>query len=333
MSQEAAFSFLPLGAIIQEFRIADQNIVLGFSTQEQYDKYNTPHFGATIGRVANRIKGAVIHNLNGRDYSLPKNNGHNSIHGGEKGWGQRVFDGPHTVKRDGKDALLFKYLSRDGEEGYPGTVELRVWYAAGKEDVNGANPKTVLTAEYEIEFVGDECEETVVNLTNHSYFNIAGAPTVEGTQAQLATNDYLPLDGTSIPTGEITKFHKDVTSPFGLGPSEPHIDDVFVMESDPSKIALDTRTQPLKRLAQFHHPTTKLHLEVHSTEPAFQLYTGKYIDTPQVEGAPARREGAGFCIEPSRFVNAVNEPGWRSMVVLKRGQLFGCKNVYKAWKA
>lgn len=169
MSQEAAFSFLPLGAIIQEFRIADQNIVLGFSTQEQYDKYNTPHFGATIGRVANRIQGAVIHSLNDRDYSLPKNNGHNSIHGGEKGWGQRVFDGPHTVKRDGKDALLFKYLSRDGEEGYPGTVELRVWYAAGKEDVNGANPKTVLTAEYEIEFVGDECEETVVNLTNHRY--------------------------------------------------------------------------------------------------------------------------------------------------------------------
>jgi len=167
MSQEAAFSFLPLGAIIQEFRIADQNIVLNFNTQEQYVKYNTPHFGATIGRVANRIEGAVIHNLNGRDYSLPMNNGHNSIHGGEKGWGQRVFDGPHTVKKDGKDALLFKYLSRDGEEGYPGTVELRVWYTAGKEDVNEANEKTVLTAEYEIEFVGDECEETVVNLTNH----------------------------------------------------------------------------------------------------------------------------------------------------------------------
>lgn len=167
MSEEAAFSFLPLGAIIQEFPIAGQNIVLSFNTQEQYAKYNTPHYGATIGRVANRIQGAVIRNINGRDYPLAHNNGPNSIHGGEIGWSQRIFDGPHTVKRDGKDALLFKYLSPDGEEGYPGTIELRVWYTAGKEDVNGPNPKTVLTAEYEVEFIGDECEETVVNLTNH----------------------------------------------------------------------------------------------------------------------------------------------------------------------
>lgn len=105
------------------------------------------------------------------------------------------------------------------------------------------------------------------------------------------------------------------------------------MEPDASKIALDTRLQPLKRLAQFHHPSTNLHLEVHSTEPAFQFYTGKYIDVPEVDGIPARGEAAGFCIEPSRFVNAANVPEWRSMVLLKRGQIFGCKNVYKAWKA
>lgn len=166
----------------------------------------------------------------------------------------------------------------------------------------------------------------------NSYFNIAGTANVDGTQAQLSTNDFLPLDDTGIPFGRVEKFPRDLVSPFGLGPSEPHIDDVFVMESDPSKIALDTRTQPVKRFAQFHHPKTKLHLEVHSTEPAFQFYTGKYIDTPEVEGAPARGEGAGFCIEPSRFVNAINEPKWRSMVLLKRGHVFGCKNVYKAWK-
>ncbi|KAI9928044.1 hypothetical protein ASPWEDRAFT_112787 [Aspergillus wentii DTO 134E9] len=331
-STASAFTFIPLGAIIQEFQVAGQNIVLGFPTQEQYIEYNTPHFGATIGRVANRIKDAVIHNLNGRDYTFAKNNGPNSLHGGVNGWGKRIFDGPHTVKHNGKEALLFKYLSKDGEEGYPGTVELRVWYTASKEDIDGPAPKTVLSLEYEVEFVGDECEETVINLTNHSYFNIANAPTVTGTKAQLFTQSYLPLDSTGIPIGNIEAFPREVTAPFDVGPFEPHIDDVFVMESDPEKIPLDTRGQSLKLLAQFSHATTRMHLEVHSTEPAFQFYTGKYIDVPAVEGAPARVEGAGFCVEPSRFVNAANVPKWRSMCVLKRGEIFGCRNVYKAWK-
>ncbi|KAJ5114624.1 hypothetical protein NUU61_000383 [Penicillium alfredii] len=327
----AEFTFLPLGAIIQEFRVAGKNIVLGFPTQDHYVKYNTPHYGATIGRVANRLKDGVIHSLNGREYELAKNNGPNALHGGENGWGKRIFDGPHTVQRQGRDALLFKYLCKDGEEGYPGTVEVRVWYTASKEDDGAA--KTVLTAEYEVEFVGDECEETVVNLTNHSYFNIGDGPTVSGTTAQLTTADYLPLDTTGIPQGTIKKFPRDVTTPFELQPSEPHIDDVFVVDTNPAKVPLDTRSLPLRRLAQFSHPTTRLHLEVHSTEPAFQFYTGKYIDVPGIDGAPPHGEGAGFCVEPSRFVNAINEPKWRSMVLLKKGQVFGCKNVYKSWKA
>ena len=104
------------------------------------------------------------------------------------------------------------------------------------------------------------------------------------------------------------------------------------METDPSKIPLDTRGLPVRRLAQFSNANTGLHLEVHSTEPAFQFYTGKYINVPAIDGAPAHTEGAGFCVEPSRYVNAINEPEWRNMVLLKKGQVFGCKNVYKAWK-
>lgn len=165
--EESAFTFLPLGGIIQEFRVGGHNIVLSFPSQSHYAKYNTPHFGETIGRVANRVKGAVLQNLNGRDYPLAKNNGPNSIHGGDKGWGKRMFDGPHAVHRNGKNCTLFKYLSKDGEEGYPGTLELRVWYTASKEDIGTASPKTVLCVEYEVEFVGDECDETVVNITNH----------------------------------------------------------------------------------------------------------------------------------------------------------------------
>ncbi|KAJ5667966.1 Glycoside hydrolase-type carbohydrate-binding subgroup [Penicillium maclennaniae] len=318
----------PLGAIIQEFRVGGKNIVLGFPTQEHYEKYNTAHYGATIGRVANRIKNGLIHNLNGQEYQLTQNNGPNALHGGEKGWGKRVFDGPHTVKRHGRDALLFKYRHVDGEENYPGTVEVRVWYTASKE----GDAKTVLTVEYEVEFVGDECEETVVNITNHSYFNIGDGPTISGTTAQLATQDYLPLDDTGIPLGNIDQFPRDVTKPFELTATGAHIDDVFIMETDPSKIPLDTRELPLRRLAEFSNANTGLHLEVHSTEPAFQFYTGKYINIPSIDGAAPHTEGAGFCVEPSRYVNAINEPEWRNMVLLKKGQIFGCKNVYKAWK-
>ncbi|KAJ5801399.1 uncharacterized protein N7518_003467 [Penicillium psychrosexuale] len=328
MSEQAAFNFLPLGAIIQTFSVGGKNIVLNFPTQEDYVKHNTPHYGATIGRVANRIKDGLIQELNGQKVQLVQNNGPNSLHGGENNWAKRVFDGPYTVQRNGHDAVHFKYLCRDGSEGFPGTIEVRVWYIASNEDA-----KTVLTAEYEVEFVGNECEETVVNITNHSYFNIGDGPDISGTTAQLATADYLPLDSTGIPSGEIAKFPRDVTAPFALAATGAHFDDVFVLESDPSKIPLDTRGLPLRRLAQFSNASSGLHFEVYSTEPAFQFYTGKYLDVPSVNGAPAHHEGAAFCVEPSRFVNAINEPAWRSMVLLKKGQLFGCKTVYKAWKA
>ncbi|KAJ5421672.1 Glycoside hydrolase-type carbohydrate-binding subgroup [Penicillium cf. griseofulvum] len=257
----AAFTFLPLGAIIQEFRVGGKNIVLGFPTQEDYVKHNTQHYGATIGRVANRIKDGLIQDLNGQKIQLTQNNGPNALHGGEKGW--------EMVRR-----------------GYPGTVEVRVWYTASKED----DAKTVLTAEYEVEFIGNECEETVVNITNHSYFNIGDGPDISGTTAQLSTGDYLPIDSTGIPTGGIAKFPRDVTTPFTLTATGAHIDDVFVLESDPSKIPLDTRGLPLRRLARFSNASTGLHLEVHSTEPAFQFYTGKYIDVPSINGAPAHHE-------------------------------------------
>jgi aldose 1-epimerase len=104
------------------------------------------------------------------------------------------------------------------------------------------------------------------------------------------------------------------------------------MDTDPASVPLDTRTRPLKLLAAMKHLITGLHLEVHSTEPAFQFYTGKYIDVPAVGGAPARGPRSGFCVEPSRYVNAPNEPAWRGMCLLKRGQTWGSRTVYKAWK-
>jgi aldose 1-epimerase len=162
----SAFTFLPLGAIIREFNVNGKNIVQGFDTAEQYKKYNGPYFGETIGRIANRVSNAKIDNLNGKSYSLPVNNGPNSLHGGEKGWGKHEFEGPSTVERNGKETTFFKYVSKNGEEGYPGTVEVRVWYTQAKEKVDGVQQE-VLYIEYEAELIGDEVEETAISMTNH----------------------------------------------------------------------------------------------------------------------------------------------------------------------
>ncbi len=164
MTLNPAFNFLPNGALIQQFKVDGHNIVLGFRNEEPYA--TAPYFGETIGRVANRISRGVIENLNGKTYQLERNNGPNHLHGGSLGWGRKKFSGPHPMQRDGKESVQFTYVSPDGDEGYPGTVELRVWYTASEEQENGIT-KIVLVAEYEVEMVGNECEETVVNVTNH----------------------------------------------------------------------------------------------------------------------------------------------------------------------
>lgn len=111
------------------------------------------------------------------------------------------------------------------------------------------------------------------------------------------------------------------------------MDDCFVLDdSTASSVPLDTRSQPLTKLVTAHHPATGIHLEVYSTEPAFQFYTGKYIDVPAVGGAAARGARAGFCVEPSRYVNALNVPEWKAQTLLKKGQTYGARIVYKAWK-
>lgn len=104
------------------------------------------------------------------------------------------------------------------------------------------------------------------------------------------------------------------------------------MNEEPSSVPVDTRSSPLTRLVAAYHPESRIHLEVYSTEPAFQFYTGKYIDVPAVGGYPARDSRSGFCVEPSRYVNALNVPEWKNMTLLKKGETYGCRIVYKAWK-
>ena len=166
---ESVFTFLPQGALIQEFSFGGHNLVLGFPTAAHYVSHNQAYFGETIGRTTNRIRSGQIPNLNGRAYQLAFNDGPrpNCLHGGNEGWGKKIWDGPTKVNRKGRDGVQFVYLSKDGDEGYPGTVEAHVWYMASMEDGPNGRRDTVLEVEYEVEFVGKECEETVVGVTNH----------------------------------------------------------------------------------------------------------------------------------------------------------------------
>ncbi|KAL1841218.1 hypothetical protein VTJ49DRAFT_7286 [Mycothermus thermophilus] len=336
-------TFLPLGAIIQSLNVGGINIVQGFNSQADYEAHNGPYYGETIGRVANRIKNAQLSNLNGgKTYTLAANNGPNNLHGGVVGWGKRVWQGPEPVgikeipgveNVEGGESVKFKIVSEDGDEGFPGTVEASVVYTVGKQKTPEGKEVVVLGIEYEAELVGG-ADETVINMTNHSYFNLTNGPSIEGTVVTLATNVYLPVDDGGIPTGGPTVFSKVPAGgqAFTLGAQEPDIDDCFVVNEAPSTVPIDTRGLPLTKLVTAHHPASGVHLEVLSTEPAFQFYTGKYIDVPAVGGLPARGARSGFCVEPSRYVNACNVDEWKGQMLLKKGEKYGCRIVYRAWK-
>jgi aldose 1-epimerase len=166
----------------------------------------------------------------------------------------------------------------------------------------------------------------------YSYFNLAGTPSIEKTQITLCSNSYLPVDNGGIPIGGVAPYSSiTAAQPFVLGPSEPDIDDCFVVDNTQTIFPLDTRSSKLVKLVEAYHPETKIHLEVLSTEPSFQFYTGKYIDVPAVEGVEARSARSGFCVEPSRFVNAINVPEWKDQVVLKKGEVYGSRIVYRGW--
>lgn len=175
MSTEPEISLLPLGAIIQSFKVGGVNIVQGFPTQDLYVSHNGPYFGETIGRVANRIKDAKINALNNSSYSLTANNGPNSLHGGIKGWGKRIWEGPKPIGvrqipgvegLEGGETVQFTLKSEDGDEGFPGEVLVKTTYTTGIQKVEGKEV-VVLGIEYEAELVSG-ADETVVNLTNHS---------------------------------------------------------------------------------------------------------------------------------------------------------------------
>ena len=345
----SSITFHPQGALISSFVVAGQNILQTFPSGDLFASHNAPYFSETIGRVSNRIGGAKIRGLNGKDYPLYANNGTNCLHGGKVGWGKRTWKGPQKTTRHGKDAQLFTYTSPDGEEGFPGTVEARVWYTIESLPSKGQHG-IQLDAEYEVELTGTEVNETVIAVTNHAYFNPSSKPNIDGLLVDFATIDHLPVDKDQIPTGKIEPFSglQGTNTDIKLGASSPELDHCLIYDHNASAVPLDTRSRELKRLVSLKAQDTGIRLEISSSEPAFQFYTGEGCDVPATKGdavpselgagdqhglkGEARGPRAGIAIEPSRYVDCVNRSEWKGMVLLKKGQLYGSRSRYVAWK-
>ncbi|KAF2157281.1 putative aldose 1-epimerase [Myriangium duriaei CBS 260.36] len=342
-------SFLALGANLHTFTVAGLPLVVSLPTEDAYISTGNPaYFGETIGRLGNRLKEGALH-LNGVTYQLARNNGSNTLHGGPRGWGKQRWSGPHPESRHGAEAVRFTLRSPDGDEGFPGAVIANAWYIGRRDESTGG---MALEVEYEVTWdpegptkgqQGEQLSETVVNVTNHTAFSVAPVPqstsdsrSLAGTKATLFTNLRQEVDEAAIPTGRITT-HPGITpgAPFTLSADKPVFDDCFVLKAEVADVPLDTRGGDLQKLCAFEHPDTGLHLEAWSTEPAFQFYTGEFIDLNHKdekgkEHKYAKR--AGFCVEASRFVDAPSRPEWKGMVVLPRGKTWGSRTVYKAWK-
>jgi len=295
------------------------DVVLGFDNLSDYMKYNT-YFGALVGRYANRIGGAQF-TLDGKVYHLPVNNGPNSLHGGIKGFDKRVW----TAKEIPGDepGLELTYLSKDGEEGYPGNLKATVVYTLTKDN------------SIKIDYSATTDKDTVINLTNHSYFNLAG----EGNGNVLKqvlwihSDEITPVNATQIPTGKIMKvdgtpFDFRKPTPIGARINEDN-PQLKIGKGYDINYILDRKGPGLELAARAYDPESGRELEVYTTEPGIQFYSGNFLDG-SIPGKGGAKYGgrAAFCLETQHYPDSPNHPSFPT-TELKPGQTFHQVTVFK----
>lgn len=307
------------GAIITAVHAPDKqgksaNINVGFDKLEDY-LAGHPYFGSTVGRYANRIAGAKF-TLEGKEYTLAKNNGPNSLHGGEKGF-DKVKWNARKIETEDQVGVQLDYTSPDGEEGYPGTLKVAVKYTL--------SPDNRLTMEY----TATTDAPTPVNLTNHNYWNLAGVGSgkVYDHQLKLEANAYLPVDDTLIPTGEelpvqgtpmdftaMKKIGQDIQK---TGGDPVGYDHCYVLNNQDGDLAL---------AATVKEPTTGRVMEVWTTQPGIQLYSGNFLDGQRSSGGLNQHEA--FCLETQHFPDSPNQKSFPS-TILRPGETYHEETVHK----
>jgi aldose 1-epimerase len=300
-------------------KVAD--VVLGFDDPSGYYQANhakgNPYFGAIIGRYGNRIAHGKF-SLDGKEYSLPKNDGDNTLHGGPDGFHNQLWTG-----RIIHDGVELKYLSKDGEEGFPGNLTATVKY-------------TLSGNELKIDYSATTDKPTVVNLTNHSYFNLSGQGngTILGDELKLDASKFTPVDSGLIPTGELKPV---VGTPFDF--LKPHTVGERINADDEQlhlahngydhNFVLDRKGKGLEEAAEVYDPATGRVLQVLTTEPGVQFYSSNFLDgSIKGKGGVAYPKNAALCLETQHFPDSPNQPAFPT-TVLKPGSEYHSTTIFR----
>jgi len=312
------------GGILVSLKVPDRNgkfddVVLGFNDFNSYIK-NDPYFGAIIGRYGNRIaKGRFT--LNGVEYKLAVNNGENHLHGGIKGFDKVVWNGVARSTKGGAEIVL-TYLSKDGEEGYPGNLNVTVVYRLTNNELR-------------IDYSATTDKDTVTNLTHHSYFNLAGEGNgdILNHLVTINANQFVPIDAGSIPTGELrpvagTPF--DFLKATAIGARiEQDEEQLKLGRGYDHTFVIDGRPGMLRQAATAYEQTSGRVMQVWTTEPGMQLYTGNFLDgTLTGKSGKTYPRRSGFCFETQHYPDSPNQPSFPT-TTLKQGQTYKSTTIYR----
>lgn len=321
-SRDTRVGILDYGGVITRIEVPDTNgtigdVVLGF---DDYSKYRdrSPYFGAIIGRYANRIASGKF-DLEGKSYQLDLNNGPNSLHGGIQGF-DKVYWNAEKVKTLSGQSIKLQYTSPDGDQGFPGNLECTVVYT-----LNEAN-------ELKIEYQAFTDKTTIINLTNHTYFNLnnSGGSDIRNHELEIHASQFTPVNEDLTPTGEITEIQGSpldflVTRTLGdaidqqeeMG-AEPGFDFNYVLDKEPNQLEL---------VARVASPLSGRILEVLTTEPGMQFYTPPSLDIFG-KGQKLYGDWPAFCLESQHFPDSPNQSHFPS-VILRQGEIFKSTTIYR----
>jgi aldose 1-epimerase len=322
-SKRAEARICNYGGIVVSLKVPDRNgqfgdVVFGYDHLDGYLK-SSPFFGALIGRYGNRIaKGKFT--LDGKEYTLATNNYPNCLHGGNKGFDKVVWKAKDRITPAGP-ALELRYLSKDGEEGFPGNLSVVATYTLTEDN------------ELRLDFSATTDKDTVVNLTHHSYFNLAGKGDILNHEVMIEADTFTPVDDTLIPTGELrpvqgTPF--DFRTPTAIGARINQDDEQLKFgKGYDHNFVINKPLGQLGLMARVYEPTTGRVMEVLSTEPGLQFYSGNFLDgTITGKGGWVYQFRDAFCMEPQHYPDSPNHPTFPS-IVLKPGQTYQNTIIYR----
>jgi aldose 1-epimerase len=311
------------GGAVVSLKVPDRagkfaDVVLGHDTLDGYLK-RSPYFGSIIGRYGNRI-GRGQFSLKGKQYTLPKNNGENTLHGGNNGFDKVLWKAKEVKSRSGV-GLSLTYLSKDGEEGFPGNLSVTVIYTLTNNN------------ELKINYAATTDKTTVVNLTNHSYFNLAGQGDILQHQLMINAKRFTPVDSGLIPTGELRNVQgtpMDFTRSTVIGARIGQQDEQLTLgKGYDHNWALNNNTGRLALAARVYEPRTGRVMEVSTTEPGLQFYSGNFLDGSITgKGGQVYQQRFGFCLETQHFPDSPNKPRFPS-TILRPGQSYRTTTIYR----